>query len=60
MNKIIRALFILITIIFMGGLPTLAKELIQDNNNGMIVRISEIEVYPQYLDEYLNFAHFDE
>ena len=56
MNKIIRALFILITIIFMGGLPTLAKELIQDNNNGMIVRISEIEVYPQYLDEYLNFA----
>ena len=26
------------------------------DNNGMIVRISEIEVYPQYLDEYLNFA----
>ena len=26
------------------------------DNNGMIVRISEIEVYPKYLDEYLNFA----
>ena len=28
----------------------------QDNNNGMIVRISEIEVYPEYLEEYLEFA----
>ncbi len=26
------------------------------SNNGMIVRISVIEVYPEYLDEYLNFA----
>lgn len=25
-------------------------------NNGMIVRISEIEVHPQFLDEYLLFA----
>lgn len=28
----------------------------QDNHNGMIVRISEIEVYPEYLEEYLEFA----
>ena len=32
------------------------KYLIQNNNNGMIVRISEIEVYPEYLDEYLDYA----
>lgn len=52
----IRILFILITIIFIGGTPALAENLVQDNNNGMIVRISEIEVYPEYLEEYLNFA----
>ena len=34
----------------------MAEESIKDNNNGMIVRISEIEVYPEYLDEYLNYA----
>ena len=27
-----------------------------NQNNGMIVRISEIEVYPEYFDEYLTFA----
>lgn len=48
-------LLILITLIFIGGIPVLAQDLIQ-NNNGMIVRISEIEVYPEYLDEYLKFA----
>lgn len=26
-------------------------------NEGMLVRISEIEVYPEYLKEYLEFAH---
>ena len=52
----IRILFILITIIFIGGSPIVAKEIVQNNNNGMIVRISEIEVYPEYLDEYLNSA----
>lgn len=33
-----------------------AKEPMQDPNGGMIVRISEIEVYPEYLAEYLEFA----
>lgn len=42
--------------IFTGGLSSVASDLIQNNNNGMIVRISEIEVYPEYLDEYLNYA----
>ena len=53
MCHIIRILFILITITFAGGTSVLAEESIKDNNNGMIVRISEIEVYPEYLDEYL-------
>ncbi len=40
----------------MGGIPVLAQDLIKDNNNGMIVRISEVEVYPEYLNEYLEYA----
>jgi len=51
-----RILLILITLIFMGGIPVLAQDLIKDNNNGMIVRISEVEVYPEYLSEYLEYA----
>ncbi len=51
-----RILLTLITLIFIGGTPVLAQDIIKDNNNGMIVRISEIEVYPEYLDEYLNYA----
>ena len=54
MNKIIQIL--LIILIFTGGAPILAKDLLQENNNGMIVRISEIEVYPEFLDEYLIYA----
>lgn len=34
----------------------MAAETVQDTNNGMIVRISEIEVYPEYLGEYLGYA----
>ena len=50
-----KKLIILMLMIFIGGIPSLANE-IQNNNNGMIVWISEIEVYPEYLDEYLNYA----
>ena len=50
-----KKLIILMLMIFIGGIPSLANE-IQNNNNGMIVRITEIEVYPEYLDEYLNYA----
>ena len=50
-----KKFIILMLMIFIGGIPSLANE-IQNNNNGMIVRISEIEVYPEYLDEYLEYA----
>ena len=51
-----RFLLILTILFFIGAIPTLANEIVQDNNNGMIDRISEIEVYPEYLEEYLEFA----
>lgn len=50
-----KKLIILMLMIFIGGIPASANK-IQNNNNGMIVRISEIEVYPEHLDEYLNCA----
>ncbi len=50
MKKILVLIFIFFTIT-LG-----ANAMDKPNNNGMIVRISEIEVYPQYLEEYLNFA----
>lgn len=56
MNNTVRILYLLIILIFLGGIPIMAEEIVQDNNNGMIVRISEIEVYPEYLSEYLNYA----
>jgi len=51
-----RILLILITLILIGGTPVLAQDIIKYNNNGMIVRISEVEVYPEYLSEYLEYA----
>jgi len=51
-----RILLILITLIFVGGAPVLAQDIVKNNNNGMIVRISEVEVYPEYLGEYLEYA----
>ena len=51
-----KRLILLLFLILFGGVSTLASDIIQDNNNGMIVRISEIEVYPEYLDEYLDYA----
>lgn len=38
------------------GTSALANEIVQDNNKGMIIRISEIEVYPEYLGEYIIYA----
>jgi len=54
-NKIIQILFMII-VILAGSTPIMAQDLIKDNNNGMIVRISEIEIYPEYLDKYLEYA----
>lgn len=56
MNNIMRFLLILTILFSIRGTPILANEFIQNNNNGMIVRISEIEVYPEYLEEYLGYA----
>ncbi len=55
MKNIAKILFILITLIFIGGTPILAEDLTH-NNNGMIIRISEIEVHPEYVNEYLIYA----
>ncbi len=56
MKKIITLLLLMISI------TTNAQNAPQEEVNAvidstMIVRISEIEVYPEYLQEYLNFAH---
>ncbi len=56
MIKIFQILSILFMSIFIAHRPAFAQELIQNNNNEMIVRISEIEVYPDYLEEYFKFA----
>lgn len=56
MNNIMRFLLILTILFSIRGTRILANEFIQNNNNGMIVRISEIEVYPEYLEEYLGYA----
>ncbi len=37
--------------------PTTDKPSVEKNSQDKIVRIAEIEVYPQYLDEYLTFAN---
>ena len=46
---------ILIAILILSGL-TMTVHAFENKNNDMIIRISEIEVYPEYLDEYLVFA----
>lgn len=56
MINIGRILLTSLTSIFIANTPISAKELTKDNNNGMIIRISEIEVYPEYLEEYLEYA----
>ncbi|WP_052083290.1 putative quinol monooxygenase [Helicobacter sp. MIT 11-5569] len=47
-----KKLLLIISLMIFGGTALMAE----DKNNGMIVRISEIEVYPEYLEEYLKFA----
>lgn len=56
MNNIGRILLTSLTSIFIANTPISAKDLTKDNNNGMIIRILEIEVYPEYLEEYLKYA----
>jgi len=46
---------ILTILLVMLGLIMTAQAY-ENKNDDMIIRISEIEVYPEYLDEYLRFA----
>ncbi len=46
---------ILIALLVFLGL-TMTAYALENKNNDMIIRISEIEVYPEYLNEYLVFA----
>ena len=46
---------ILIALLVFLGL-TMTVYALENKNNDMIIRISEIEVYPEYLNEYLVFA----
>lgn len=55
MNNIMRIFLILAISTVINAIAS-AKEPMQDPNGGMIVRISEIVVYPEYLAEYLEFA----
>ena len=55
-SAIFRA-FVLCTMLLLGGESMVsANPVTQNNNDGMIIRICEIEIHPQYLDEYLQFA----
>lgn len=44
-------------ILYLFPLLGFAQGSIASDNSTMIIRISEIEVYPEYLDKYLEFAH---
>ena len=49
--------FCVILISLICGMLNISIAAEKYNQNGeMLVRISEIEIYPQYLDEYLQFA----
>lgn len=50
-----KGLILVICGLIMGVNTAMANDKLNQNNN-MIVRISEIEVYPQHLQEYLAFA----
>ena len=53
MKRILYLLFVLLTV----SASTQAQTLTPINPEKMIVRIAEIEVYPEYLTEYLEFAN---
>ena len=46
----------LLFVLFLCPIVSMAQEQTKIDST-MIVRISEIEVYPEYLTEYLEFAH---
>ncbi len=52
--KIYKILVFLSLLMFFNS-TTMANDF-SNNNNDMIVRISEVEIYPQYLNDYITFA----
>ena len=44
------------TLVLLAFALTACAQINSNENEKMIIRISEIEVYPEYLDEYLTFA----
>lgn len=51
-----KLFLILICLVFFSKGALMAEASIKDNNSNMIIRISEIEVYPEFLNEYLKYA----
>lgn len=52
-----KKFFVLITLIMSAEMVMSQKVTSTQGTDGLIVRIAEIEVYPQYLTEYLEFAN---
>jgi len=51
-----KKFFVLITLIMSAEMVMSQKVISTQSTDGLIVRIAEIEVYPEYLSEYLDFA----
>ncbi len=51
-----KKFFVLITLIMSAEMVMSQKVISTQSTDGLIVRIAEIEVYPEYLSEYLAFA----
>ena len=51
-----KKFFVLITLIISAEMVMSQKVISTQSTDGLIVRIAEIEVYPEYLSEYLAYA----
>lgn len=51
-----KKFFVLITLIMTAEMVMSQKVISTQSTDGLIVRIAEIEVYPEYLSEYLAYA----
>ena len=51
-----KKFFVLITLIMSAEMAISQKVISTQSTDGLIVRIAEIEVYPEYLSEYLAYA----
>ena len=51
-----KKFFVLITLIMSAEMVMSQKVTSAQSSDGLIVRIAEIEIYPEYLNEYLAYA----